>query len=104
MNRKGYFAIRRSVPKPRPQEQKPVENISTARALCANLLSDLVDKNGEIRMKLTWRFGIYLYSDGRYNEAEVSFMEVAERRKKVLGAEHLDTLISIANLASTYRN
>jgi hypothetical protein len=45
-----------------------------------------------------------LYSDGRYNEAEVSFMEVAERRKKVLGAEHPDTLTSMANLASTYRN
>jgi len=68
------------------------------------LLSDLVDKNGEIRMNLTWRFGMCLYSDGRYNEAEVSFMEVAERRKKVPGAEHPSTLTSMARLASTYRN
>ena len=68
------------------------------------LLSDLVNKNGEIRMNLTWRFGMCLYSDGRYNEAEVSFMEVAERRKKVLGEEHPSTLTSMANLASTYRN
>jgi WD40 repeat protein len=45
-----------------------------------------------------------LYSNGRYNKAEVSFIEVAERQKKVLGAEHPDTLTSIANLASTYRN
>jgi hypothetical protein len=68
------------------------------------LLSDLVDKNGEIRMNLEWRFGIYLYVDGRYNEAEASFTEVVERRKKVLGSEHLDTLASMANLASTYRD
>src|SRR5436305_182635 len=68
------------------------------------LLSDLVDKNGEIRMNLTWRFGMCLYSDGRYNEAEVSFMEVAEWRKKVLGEEHPDTLTSMANLASTFWN
>src|SRR6202043_2017471 len=52
---------------------------------------------------LTWRFGICLYSDGRYNEAEVSFVEVAERRKKVLGEEHPDRLTRMANLASTYR-
>jgi hypothetical protein len=68
------------------------------------LLSNLVDKNGKIRMNLTWRFGMCLYSDGRYNEAKVSFIEVAERQKKVLGAEHPDTLTSMANLASTYRN
>ena len=45
-----------------------------------------------------------LYSDGRYNETEISFIEVTERRKKALGAEYLDTLISIANLASTFWN
>jgi len=66
------------------------------------LLSDLVDKNGEVRMNLTWRLGKCLYSDGRYSEAEVSFMEVVKRRKKVLGAEHPSTLTSINNLASTY--
>jgi hypothetical protein len=45
-----------------------------------------------------------LYSNRRYNEAKVSFIEVAERRKNVLSKEYLDTLTSIANLASTYRN
>lgn len=43
-----------------------------------------------------------LYSDGRYNEAE--FSRVMETRKRVLGAEHPDTLTSMANLASTYGN
>jgi hypothetical protein len=31
-------------------------------------------------------------------------MKVAERRKKILGAEYLSTLTSMGNLASTYRN
>jgi hypothetical protein len=31
-------------------------------------------------------------------------MRVIEARARVLGQEHLDTLTSIANLASTYRN
>ena len=46
---------------------------------------------------------MHQYSDGQYNEAEVSFMEVGEE-KKVLGAKHSDMLTNMANLASTYRN
>jgi hypothetical protein len=45
-----------------------------------------------------------LYSNGRYNKAEAMFIEAIERSKRVLGAEHPDTLTSIANLASIYRN
>jgi Tetratricopeptide repeat len=45
-----------------------------------------------------------LYSNRQYNKAEISFIEVAERQKKVLGEEHLDTLTSISNLASTYKD
>ncbi|EED18934.1 kinesin, putative [Talaromyces stipitatus ATCC 10500] len=41
---------------------------------------------------------------GRWNEAERLFVQVMETRKTVLGAEHPDTLTSMANLASTYRN
>ncbi|KAH8761907.1 hypothetical protein BGZ57DRAFT_992576, partial [Hyaloscypha finlandica] len=37
-------------------------------------------------------------------EAEPLFVEETKRRKRVLGQEHLDTLTSIANLASIYRN
>ena len=60
----------------------------------------------EIRDKggLLWKFGMCLYSDGRYSEAEKSISQVVETRKRVLGAEHPDTLASIASLASTYRN
>ncbi|KAL5392945.1 hypothetical protein DPSP01_000636 [Paraphaeosphaeria sporulosa] len=45
-----------------------------------------------------------LYSDGRYKEAEELFVQVMEMSKRVLGEEHPDTLLSMGNLASTYRN
>ena len=70
---------------------------------CA-LRSDVVDKDTENRINLAWRFGMCLYSDGRFNEAEGLFIEVMETSLRVLGAEHPDTLTSMANLASTYRN
>ena len=66
--------------------------------------SDLVSEDGEDRVELLRRYGTCLYYDGRYNEAEVSIKQVMETRKRVLGAEHPDTLTSMANLASTYRN
>src|SRR5204862_129233 len=68
------------------------------------LLSDAVNKNGEDRTELAWNFGLCLLSDGRYNEAEKALLEVMRRNRTVLGEEHPDTLTSMANLASTYRN
>ena len=68
------------------------------------LMSDVVNKDEKKRVDLAWRFGMSLYSDGRYNEAEALFIESMERRKKVLGPEHPDTLASMGNLALTYRN
>jgi len=53
---------------------------------------------------LLWKFGMCLYHDGRYNEAEKSFFQVMETFKRVLREEHPSTLTSMANLASTYRN
>ena len=67
------------------------------------LISDVVAKD-EKRITLAWRFGMCLYTDGRYDEAETPFVEVMQMRQRVLGVEHPDTLTSIANLASTYRN
>jgi uncharacterized protein (DUF2164 family) len=43
-------------------------------------------------------------NQGRWNEAEQLEVQVMDMRKKLLGAEHPDTLTSMANLASTYRN
>ncbi|EDN98515.1 hypothetical protein SS1G_13374 [Sclerotinia sclerotiorum 1980 UF-70] len=72
--------------------------------VCYALMSDEAGKDGETRIALSRRFGACLLSDGRYNEAEVPFVEVMERHKSVFGQEHPSTLTSMANLASTYRN
>ncbi|KAK8900838.1 hypothetical protein QC760_010602 [Botrytis cinerea] len=67
-------------------------------------MSDEARKDGETRIALSRRFGACLFSDGRYNEAAVPFVEVMERDKSVFGQEHPSTLTSMANLASTNRN
>jgi hypothetical protein len=46
-----------------------------------------------------------IYSEqGRQNKAEILKKQVMKMSKKKLEADHLDTLTSMANLASTYRN
>jgi tetratricopeptide (TPR) repeat protein len=49
-------------------------------------------------------YGLCLFSDGRWKEAETAIMQVVETRKKLLGEEHPGTLHRIAILAATYRN
>jgi tetratricopeptide (TPR) repeat protein len=66
--------------------------------------SDLFQEDLEESLLLLQKLGLCLLSDGRWNEAEIPFMQVMEERKRVLGQEHPDTLTSMANLASTYRN
>jgi tetratricopeptide (TPR) repeat protein len=68
------------------------------------LKCDPIDKVTEQRIELAGRVGRCLQSDGRYNEAEILFVEVIDTRKSVLGPEHLDTLLSIGNLALTYQS
>ena len=66
------------------------------------LVSNLIEKDGPNRIELVRRFGLCLYSDGRYDEAEVQFIEVLEFEKRVLGQEHPNTLASMANLVLTF--
>jgi predicted RNA-binding protein Jag len=47
-------------------------------------------------------FALVLSENGDLNNAEQLEFEVMEMRKKLLGAEHPDTLTAIGNLASTY--
>ena len=42
------------------------------------------------------------WNQGRLNEAEQLQVQVMDMRKKLLGAEHPDTLSSMKNLAATY--
>ena len=59
----------------------------------------LIDQEGKRRMDLAWKVGACLNSDGRWKEAKTLLMQVMEFRKKVLGAEHPQTLTSMNNLA-----
>ena len=68
------------------------------------LESRLVDQGQQSRMRLLWRYATCLFADGRWYEAEAAFVEGFEIEKRELGADHPDTLTSMANLASTYRN
>jgi Tetratricopeptide repeat len=50
-----------------------------------------------------WKnFALVLTESGDLNNAEQLQLQVMDMRKKLLGAEHPDTLTSMANLASTY--
>jgi len=49
------------------------------------------------------KFGLVYKENGYWKEAEELEVQVMEIRKRVLGAEHPDTLTSMANLASTYQ-
>ena len=68
------------------------------------LKSDVASDDDEARTRLLWKLGLCLYQEGRWYETERAFLQVMETRKRVLGPEHPDTLICMANLASTYRN
>ncbi|KAF6817935.1 Kinesin light chain 5, partial [Colletotrichum sojae] len=56
------------------------------------------------RSKLLTNVSWYLVMLGDYSRAEVIVQEAVSTRTELLGQEHPDTLTSVANLASTYRN
>ncbi len=66
--------------------------------------SDVLPHDRETRSQLLNKFGVCLLSNGRYDEAEKSFSQALRTFKRMLGAEHPSTLISMANLALTYWN
>jgi tetratricopeptide (TPR) repeat protein len=70
------------------------------------LRQDVVDQGNIRRLDLTWKYAMSLHSDGRYREAEKPFDELFKANDRVLSEEDPDreTLISMAWLASTYRN
>jgi len=44
--------------------------------------------------------GDLLYMQGKHEEAEVYYTEALEGRRRVLGDEHPDTLLSICNMGN----
>jgi tetratricopeptide (TPR) repeat protein len=84
------------------------ENRSVWRAYLPHaryaLIFDTINQDSANRIRLVWKFGMCLLSDGCYNEAEGQFVKVFETRESVLGPEHPDTLLSMSSLALTYWN
>lgn len=54
------------------------------------------------RADLLFRVGVFLSIKGQWNYAERFEKQAMEIRKEVLGPDHPDTLVSMANLAATY--
>jgi hypothetical protein len=50
------------------------------------------------------KFGLVYHETGCWKEAEEIQVRVMEKRKRLFGAEHPDTLASMGNLASTFQN
>uniref|UniRef100_A0A8H7NHF5 DUF7779 domain-containing protein n=1 Tax=Bionectria ochroleuca TaxID=29856 RepID=A0A8H7NHF5_BIOOC len=84
------------------------------RAICARYLSHastvlqlsgLSSKDeAEAKASLYHCIAGYYMFEGKWTNAETSSAEAVKIREEVLGANHPDTLTSMANLASTYRN
>ncbi|KAH7336155.1 hypothetical protein BKA65DRAFT_527080 [Rhexocercosporidium sp. MPI-PUGE-AT-0058] len=68
------------------------------------LESKLVDQGWQSRMSLLWKYATCLSADGRWDEAEAAYIEGLEIEKRELGADHPDTLTSMASLALTFWN
>ncbi|KAL6832120.1 hypothetical protein V8C40DRAFT_163757 [Trichoderma camerunense] len=54
------------------------------------------------RASLLHRVAFYFIDEGKWNQAEIFNIEATEIRRRLLGADHPDTLMSMNNLASTY--
>ncbi|KEY72933.1 hypothetical protein S7711_10212 [Stachybotrys chartarum IBT 7711] len=70
-----------------------------AMSTTATTETDL-ENRGEILTKMSW----YMLTIGEYSEAEKVAKEAVRMRQTAMGLNHPSTLISMANLASTYRN
>ena len=56
----------------------------------------------DLALGLLGRIGRYYWEEGRSNEAEQLDLQVLDLQKSVLGEEHPDTILAMANLASTW--
>lgn len=69
------------------------------------VLSDLQDHDNDSgRRRLAWLCAMAFYDDGRYAEAEDLGMQVMKVQRRLLGSEHLDTLLSMNQMVLIYIN
>lgn len=81
--------------------------LKEALEICKRELLDMKEfygENHDLTVDAKRNVGEMLEMQGEWEDAEKLRMEMMETRKTKLGAEHPDTLISMANLASAYRN
>ncbi|KAM0293719.1 hypothetical protein ACHAPM_011519 [Fusarium culmorum] len=64
-------------------------------------VSGVNDWNRVDWLEVVERFGIFFGEIGRWNDAAVSEKEVLEKRQRILGDEHPDTIWAMNNLAAT---
>jgi tetratricopeptide (TPR) repeat protein len=68
------------------------------------LSSSFTGQDDRIRTNLIWKCAMTLYTDGRYNEAEVYVQDAVKNWTRLLGEEDPSTLASRSSLAATYCN
>jgi tetratricopeptide (TPR) repeat protein len=68
------------------------------------VLSHSQKDDDDEKLDLARKCAMTLYIDGQYKRAEELQVQVMQTRKRVLGDEHPDTLVSMNNLASTYKS
>jgi tetratricopeptide (TPR) repeat protein len=66
------------------------------------LASNVVHQDDINRNTLAWKCGGWLYSEGRYEEAKVLFLQVTETNSGILGPNASNTLDSLIDLARAY--
>ncbi|KAG9235350.1 acyl transferase/acyl hydrolase/lysophospholipase [Amylocarpus encephaloides] len=94
---------------PGPSRKKKIDAIGTLEAYSfihrrqVDLSLDIHRLYGAQAIRLAWKVGMCLHSDGRLREAEDLGVLVLETSSRVLGQDHPETLASMANLALTYQ-
>ena len=66
--------------------------------------STLPDEDDEYRLYLQRSYGICLWYDGRFQEAESYCQQVMEINRANLGTDHINTLIDMAHLVAIYNS
>ncbi|QLI70555.1 uncharacterized protein G6M90_00g069140 [Metarhizium brunneum] len=71
-----------------------VDNVQSFRRV-----STVFDRDQVGLLEAVESFGIFFEEIGRWNEAALSQNEVLEKRQRILGDEHPDTILAMSNLA-----
>ncbi|KAF7369448.1 FabD/lysophospholipase-like protein [Mycena venus] len=82
--------------------ERPNRNIQLASVVLCPHVEFVVQMNAKVALDFSVKYGLMFSGAGKYKQAEKLLKEVLEKRKQLLGDNHLDTLLAMGNLASTY--